>query len=581
MNYCFTLIAFLISATLFAQQIPEKYNDNQTVTWQEAIDAYTLLAKKHEQAKLLTYGNTDIGKPLHLFVISADKDFDATSIHQKDKRVVLINNGIHPGEPCGVDASIKLADELLSKPKNLPKNTVIAIIPLYNVGGSLNRGCCSRANQNGPEEHGFRGNARNLDLNRDFIKCDSKNAQAFTTIFQEWYPDVFIDTHTSNGADYQYVMTLITTQLDKLHPIVAKHVKEQMLPVLNKAMEGNKYPMAPYVNSIKGTPDNGISDYLETPRYSTGYSTLFNTIGFTTETHMFKPFKERVLSTYYFLKEVIAYTDQNSKAIGTMRSKANEAVKTATQFPVDWEIDTTSFETISFNGYEAEYKESNVTPGHQRLFYNREKPFTKDIRYYNKFSTKTWALSPKMYVIPQAWAAVIDRLKWNKVNMKQLAKDTILTVEVYRIADYDTRTSPYEGHYLHHSVKGRPEMVSIQYYKGDYVVPVNQIRNRYIVETLEPQSVDSYFNWNFFDEILQQKEWFSSYIFEEEAEAMLKNDADLKKKFEARKKADKEFAGSRFAQLYFLYQNSKHYEPTHMRYPIGRIKTEMKLPLVK
>jgi hypothetical protein len=31
----------------------------------------------------------------------------------------------------------------------------------------LNRNSTSRTNQNGPEEYGFRGNARNFDLNRD------------------------------------------------------------------------------------------------------------------------------------------------------------------------------------------------------------------------------------------------------------------------------------------------------------------------------------------------------------------------------------------------------------------------------
>ena len=93
---------------------------------------------------------------------------------------------------------------------------MIVIIPVYNVGGALNRGSYSRANQNGPEAYGFRGNARNLDLNRDFIKCDSRNARSFNRLFNQWKPDVFVDTHTSNGADYQYVMTLISTQKDRL-----------------------------------------------------------------------------------------------------------------------------------------------------------------------------------------------------------------------------------------------------------------------------------------------------------------------------------------------------------------------------
>jgi len=99
---------------------------------------------------------------------------------------VLINNGIHPGEACGIDAGVKLAQNLLYNKEYLNKfleNVVLAIIPAYNIGGMLNRSPYHRANQNGPEEHGFRGNARNLDLNRDFIKTDTRNARTFSKIF--------------------------------------------------------------------------------------------------------------------------------------------------------------------------------------------------------------------------------------------------------------------------------------------------------------------------------------------------------------------------------------------------------------
>ena len=71
---------------------------------------------------------------------------------------------------------------------------------------ALNRNSTTRTNQNGPESYGFRGNARNYDLNRDFIKSDTKNAKTFAQIFHLVQPDVFIDNHVSNGADYQYIL---------------------------------------------------------------------------------------------------------------------------------------------------------------------------------------------------------------------------------------------------------------------------------------------------------------------------------------------------------------------------------------
>ena len=564
----------------FAQYSGEKHLSNQTFTYDEVIESYTALDKKYEQAKFLSYGNTDIGQPLHLFVISKEKDFDPASLKNKNKRIILINNAIHPGEPCGVDASLKLSEDLLDNDKLAShlENLIICIIPVYNVDGVLNRGCCSRANQNGPEEYGFRGNARNLDLNRDFIKCDSENAKTFTKIFLEWDPDVFVDTHTSNGADYQYVMTLIATQHNKLQPSLGNYMQQVMVPELYRNMKDKKYEMSPYVNTFKEIPDDGIVGFMETPRYSTGYTALFNTIGFVTEAHMFKSYKERVQSTYEFLASLTAFVNREHKKIGEIRLQAKQAVISQNSFPVAWMLDTTKIENFIFKGYEAKYKTSNIS-GMQRLYYDREAPYEKQVPFYNEYKAEITVQKPEMYIIPQAWKEVIERLKWNKVKLKRLSKDTLLNAEVYYITDYKTAERPYEGHYLHSKVQVRTETQKINYYKGDYVVEVNQESNRYIIETLEPQATDSYFAWNFFDEILQQKEWFSDYIFEEKAEEILIQNPSLKKELDEKKMKELTFANNHWAQLFFIYQNSVYYEKTYLRYPVTRLNNQANLAL--
>ena len=103
------------------------------------------------------------------------------------------------------------------------------------------------------------------------------------------------------------------------------------------------------------------------------------------------------------------------------------------------------------------------------------------------------------------------------------------------------------------------------------MVPVNQWVNRYIVETLEPEGVDSFFAWNFFDTILQRKEGFSSYVFEDEAKQILEDNPDLQSQLEQMQASDPEFANDSQAQLNFIYKNSPHYEKAHLRYPIYRV----------
>jgi zinc carboxypeptidase len=565
-----------------AQKLSEKYLRNETVTYEECISFYNELDQKYTTAKLLTCGLTDAGRPLHLFVMTNDGDFNPSSIHYKNKRIILINNGIHPGEPDGIDASMKFAEDVLSRkiPDSLLEHTVVCIIPAYNIDGVLNRGCCSRSNQNGPKEYGFRGNAKNLDLNRDFIKCDSENSKSFTKIFHEWDPDIFIDTHVSDGADYLYTMTLISTQHNKLNPYLGNYLKAEMTPAVFQAMLEKNDEITTYVNSFnwEDAPDKGIAGFLEIPRFSTGYAALFNTIGFVSETHVFKPFADRVKSTYNLLVTLLEITNRDFMKIGDLRNKAKLDCARRTDFDLQWQADTTRFELINFKGYEVKYKKSTVT-GAQRMYYDRNEPYARTIKFYDEFKATASVKKPETYIIPQAWKEVIERMKINAIDMRRLSRDTILEAEVYYIEDYTTAHEPYEGHYLHSNIKLRKEEQVIGFYKGDYVIDVNTKNNRYIVETLEPQGVDSYFAWGFFDAILQQKEWFSPYVFEEKAEEILKENPALKLEFNIKQKQDTAFAKDAFAQLNFIYKHSAYFEKSYKRYPVVRLNRKINLPL--
>jgi hypothetical protein len=580
------LLATLLTTGIPGQDKPdlktpyEQGNGNTTATYDEAISWYQKLDAAYDEVKIVPYGMTDVGRPLHLVLVSTDKDFDPTSIRQKNKRILLIQNGIHPGEPEGIDATMLLARDYLQdkKLRRQLDNVVLAIIPIYNIGGALNRNSHTRTNQNGPESYGFRGNARNLDLNRDYIKTDSRNAQTFHEIFREWDPDVFMDNHTSNGADYQHVMTLIATQHNKLNPTLAKYLSNEMVPALYEGMKQDKFPMVPYMNHAGDTPDAGIIGFMESPRYATGYTALYNTIGFVPETHMLKPFDQRVKATYKLMENMIETVHHDAKEIGELRAQAKQQTLQQQQFPLVWALDRTKVNQVPFLGYEAKYKPSEVS-GHDRLYYDRKSPYSKRINYYDAFLPTVTVEKPVAYIIPQAWGEVIERLKTDKVQMQQLKKDTTLTLDTYYITDYKTSPRPYEGHYLHSDVQVETKRMPRRFFEGDYVVYLNQPANRFVVEVLEPQATDSYFNWNFFDSILMQKEYFSSYVFEDLAAEYLKKDPALRQRLEERKKQEPDFAKDARAQLDFIYKNTPHYEYTHMMYPVGRLMQDIKLPL--
>jgi hypothetical protein len=546
----------------------------ETATYAEGIDWWTKLEDASPFVRMETFGETDAGLPLHLIIINGKRNFSRENILESSQLICLVNNGIHPGEPDGIDASMLFARDLVSDPdfEEKHKDVVVLIIPFYNVGGALNRSCCSRANQNGPESYGFRGNARNLDLNRDFIKCDSKNAKSFNELFSSWDPDIYLETHVTNGADYPYTMTFLTSQADKLGFGLGEYVRNDLSDYMYKAMQDEGDEMIPYVNLFGDSPDAGYTCFYDSPRYSTGYAALHLSIGLLTETHMLKPFKQRVESTHRFMHHLMNHLTESSQKIQALRKAAHTEILNLGEFAIDWELDSSRSTSLPFKGYEAYYDTSNVTQKPQ-LFYNQNKTWEKEIPFLNFMKPSNIIKAPHYYLMPTAWNDVVELLRLNRVEMKLIERDTTLDVVAYEMLDFQTAKSPYEGHYLHNNCKTEKQYWNKTLQAGSYyLIDLNQKKKRFIFETLEPEAPDSYFNWNYFDEILQQKEWFSSYVFDAKAEEMLK-DPKIKKVYDEMMVKDSTFSESTMNQLYFLYRNSEHYErERHMIYPVFRIE---------
>ena len=554
---------------------PHEKGDGWTsADYDSGMTFYRALADASPMIRLNTVGPSDSGPPLHLVLVSIDEDFEPISVRRKGRAILLVNNAIHPGETDGVDASMAFVRDLIANVdhyREFLENVMIAVIPYYNIGGALNRNSVSRVNQNGPREYGFRGNARNYDLNRDFIKCDTLNARSFVDVFHRLDPDLLIDTHVSNGADYQYVMTTAHSQKDKLGYKLGTYLHDRFESSLFTRMKNLGYPTIPYVNSNGQPPDAGFPQFLDTPRYSTGYAALFQTIGFMTETHMLKPYPQRVAATRAFLQQALELLANQKDAIRRLRLEDRKNYSLQNEVAIAWELVADAPSKLQFHGYESSRISSDVTSG-DRLFYDRSKPYVKAIDYFNSYKPRCTVHLPAAYLIPRGWHHVIDLMKLHGVRMKVIENSTPFDAEVYYLEQVSTATKPYEGHYFHDEVKVSIKSEDIVAEPGDVLIPIEQPKARYVVETLEPQATDSFFRWNFFDTVLQQKESFSPYVFEETAARILKNDDELKDRFERRLHDDKEFASNPAEQLSFLYRHSAHYESAHRRYPIVRIK---------
>lgn len=545
----------------------ERSNGLRSATYAQCMNFYQTVDKTSPIVSIKKMGNTDAGINLHLVLISGDRDFNPLSWKKKNKTVFLINNGIHPGEPDGIDASMLLTRDIASGKLKLPANVAIAIIPVYNIGGALNRNSSGRVNQNGPEEYGFRGNSQNLDLNRDFTKTDAKESLSFAQIFHYLTPQLFLDTHVSDGADYQHIITLLTTQYNKLGNAAGELLRTKLEPAIYSNMKQAGYDLIPYVDFEFQDPDKGFTMFYDAPRYSTGYTSLFNTIGFMSETHMVKPYKSRVESTLELMKTIITLAGTMGPDINEAIALSSQQLKPSSKHFLRFEADTARHGVITFKGFKTD-SVFNAATGSNQLVFNHNRPYTKNIEFYSFFTGRDTVTIPAFYIVPQAFDDVITRMKANNIRLKKLEKDSVIFLTKTKITSYQTSNRPYEKHYRHYNTQTTEQTDSILFRRGDYLIATNQPGVKYIVEMLEPRGNDSFFAWNFFDGFLQQKEGFSTWRWHQMADKLIEDDPLLKQELEAKKKNDLKFAACSECILDFIYKRSPYFERSYMLYPI-------------
>ncbi len=555
-SICMKKILSLIFLSLCTAHYAQ-WSENTTPTYPELIAYYQQLDWAHPEIELYEMGGSDTEWPIYVCIINGAQDSLLTFRKAREKTTVLINNAIHAGEPDGVNACLIWLDNWIKTGKKTAGLPVIAIIPAYNVGGMFNRSSSSRANQDGPEDYGFRGNGQNLDLNRDFIKMDSPNAMTFAKLYQALDPDVFVDTHVSNGADYQYTLTYISSMKERLSPDLRQLTYGNCIPFMTEKLK-KQTDLFPYIELKEDTPEQGITAFNDLPRYGMGYASLFHSVAFTLETHMLKPFPKRVEATRQFLEALLLWTSENGDEIEQKRRQSIDWSRRQHYFHYNYEL-TDKADSVLFKGYNAVYKTSAVT-GQQRLSYDRKKPYTKYVPYFGTYVSKDSVYIPRYYAVSGAARDVIERLEANGVTFRRLPWDSIVFVTSNRIVGYETVKHPYEGHYLHYHTEIARQIDTMRLLKGSIIVPVNQKRASFLVSVLEPQSEDSYFAWNFFDSYLQQKEHFSAYVFEDKAAEILAKHPALAKAFEEKKRTDAAFAGDAEAQLVFIYKRSAYFE---------------------
>jgi hypothetical protein len=552
---------------------------DETRAYIERIDAESPLIR------LTSFGKTGEGRDLMLVVAAKNADkMTPESARKQGKAVILIQACIHAGESDGKDAGLALLRDIaITKTRqNLLENAVVLFEPIYNADGHERRSPYNRINQNGPEEMGWRGNGRNINLNRDYIKADELETQAWLRLWNRWQPDLFIDCHVTNGADYQYNLTYQFEHHETVAPGVrnwlAEAVEKRIVPNTEKA--GNL--LAPYL-SFRDNRDltRGIDEFLSTPRFATAYPVLRNRPAILLETHMLKNYKSRVLATYDFLRFTLEEINQNKESLLNAGRQADAETVAAfgkydanRRFPLSLEL-TDKSNPFELKAVASKVEKSDVSGGNWVQF-DAAKPITLTVPFYNEARVAAAVAPPAAYIVPPVWTEVVERLELHGLKIERTTKPQVFEVEMYRLTQPKYAPASFESRVLLTDFKSATFTEKREFPAGSVIVKLDQPNAKAAVHLLEPIAPDSLLRWGFFNPIFEQKEYGESYVLEKLAREMLAKDADLKREFEERLKTDESFAKSPRARLNFFFERSPYFDKNIGLYPVGRITNSIK-----
>lgn len=563
----------------------EKTDYRETPRYAETIEYSKRLDQASPLIKFQSFGKSGEGRDLPLLIAAEGETFTPEAARRARKPVILIQACIHAGESDGKDAGLALLRDIAitrTRP-GLLKHVVVLFIPIYNTDGHERVSPYNRINQNGPAEMGWRTTSTYQNLNRDYMKADTPETRAWLALGNSWKPDLFIDCHVTDGADYRVNITFQHEHHEGVAPSVLAWEKRVIDDRVAAATEAAGNVVSWYLEFIDNRDlTKGIRDFNGSPRFSTGYIPLRNRPGILIETHMLKPYRPRVIGTYDFLRFTLEEVNRDPESLLAAGREADEKTLAdgrtydpARRFPLDYEL-TAKARPYQLKAVEYHTEMSDLSGAPHVIF--GTKPLDLTVPMYDDFRVKAAVAPPLFYVVPAQWKEVIEVLRAHGLTLQTTKEPATIDVESYRFLNVKWAAGPFEGR-LMPSFRVEAVKERRSFSAGSVVVPLAQEWAKVAINLLEPEAPDSLVRWGFFNATFEQKEYGEDYVVEKLAREMLASNPQLREEYERRLSSEPAFASNPRARLQFFYQRSPYWDKQMNLYPVGRIITPLNIPL--
>ena len=542
-----------------------------TPSYEETVEWLRKLVAAAPELEMLSIGKSPEGRDIWMVVANAEKEFTPEALRKNGKPTVLAQAGIHSGEIDGKDAGLMLLRDITVRgtKRDLLEGANFLFVPIFNVDGHERKSRFARVNQRGPEIMGWRTTAQNLNLNRDYAKADAPEMLAMIRTLNRWSPDLYLDLHVTDGADYQYDITFGFNGAGGHSPSIAAWLEKTFTPAVTDHLASMGHVPGPvdapnWIDEMDWS--KGIRSWMADPRFSNGYGDVRHLPTVLVENHSLKPYDRRVLGTYVFLESALRTAAKSGAAL--RKAIASDRQRRSPVIPLSWEADPKAeAEQIEYKGIDTRVVLSEIS-GAPRLEYTGE-PKNAQVPYQRQNRVSTSATRPKAYWIPAAWSHVAERLELHGIQFDRIAEPRDVKVTMYRLEDVKLEPEPFEGNVRMNGTPV-PEQRTERFGAGAIRVSVDQPLGDLAAILLEPASPDSYFQWGAFRHVLQQTEYIEGYVMEPMAERMLATDAQVAAAFRERVEKDAAFRASPKERLRWFYVKTPFVDERWNLYPIAR-----------
>jgi len=558
----------------------EKANFETTPSYEQTMNWFKKLCNSSPLLTLVSIGKSVEGRTIYMLVASTEKNTSAASLKKSTKPLLFAQAGIHSGEIDGKDAGMMLLRDIaFGTKKGLLDKVNFLFIPILSVDAHERFSAFNRPNQRGPENMGWRTNAQNLNLNRDYTKLDTKEVRAVIKVINDYNPTLYMDIHVTDGADYQYDITYDFGGDKSYSPSITNWLSNTFKPAVDEDLKANGHIPGPFLNAVNEMDfSKGNVSFRGGPRFSNEYGDIRHLPSILIETHSLKPYKQRVLGTYVLLESTLKILAIKGRLL--QQNTATDRANRANKIPLSWKIPqlsesetkVTAPDSLTLLAVDSKILKSSVTNADYVQWLG--KPVTMKVPYYKATVAIDFINRPKGYWIPASCDDVIERLKLHGITMQTITKAQEVTVEMYRITDYkfeddSHKLQPFEGH-IQVNAKTKVETRKQLFAAGSVYISTDQPLGDLAIILLEPTSKDSFFCWGFFHSIFQRTEYIEAYVMEPMAKKMLEESPELQKEFEQKKAQNPAFANNQNAILTWFYSKTKYYDERYLLYPVGR-----------